>query len=215
MTKNTIALVMGAVLSIALGCAGSVPELEVASDHEALIAESFTAADGTLTVPAMLWTSSPSMRGAYPSGQDDTVVMFEYLGDTATLVALADGTYRRQVCAQVLFQDPCNVLYACWRNTGLAQVLMKSNPTQHTSAECHDGGYTIVGQFTGPALTSSDKVVHYLHLTLDSAHTTLTTQTDTTAPAQYSLPASAAALTSPVFGLRSDNSIIHFITVTP
>lgn len=209
--KATLALMLA--LS---ACTDSAPEVEAAPEYDAaLTASSFTATDGTVSVESMLWTSSPSMRGAYTTGQDDTVVMFEYLGDTATLIPLSDGTYRRQVCAQVLKQDPCNVLYACWRNTGLVQVSMKSNPTQHTSSECGDGGYTTVGQFTGPALTSSETLVHSLHLTLNSGHTTLTTQVDATTPVQHSLPSSTTALTSTVFGLRSDNSVLRFLTVTP
>lgn len=213
---NTQRIWLALFMAALTGCAvsGSL-EVEATSDAEALTASSFTATDGTVSVESMLWTSSPSMRGAYTSGQDATVVMFEYLGDTATLVPLSDGTYRRQVCAQVLKQDPCNVLYACWRNTGLVQVSMKSNPTQHTSAVCGDGGYTTVGQFNGPALASSDTLVHALRLTLNGAHTTLTTQVDAAAPVQYSLPASTTALSPTTFGLRSDNSVLHFITVTP
>lgn len=221
LTKTILwfALVMAGIWAMALtmpGCAGWAPEVEAAApDAEALTASAFTATDGTVTVETMLWTSSPSMRGAYTTGQNATVIMFEYLGDTSTLVPLSDGSIRRQVCAQVLKQDPCNVLYACWRTSGLVQVTMKSNPTLHTSDECGDGGYTTVGMFNGPALTSSDKVVHLLGLTLNSAHTTLTTTVDTAAPVQYALPASTAALSSTTFGLRSDNSILHFITVTP
>jgi hypothetical protein len=220
MQHKTFALLLTLLLA-QFGCLSyEATPSEVAADAEALTASSFVCTDpgpgGTTVNGSELWTSAPAMRGAYTSQTLDTVVFFKYFGDTSTLLPLADGSIRRQVCAQVLKQDPCNILYVCWRTAGLVQTLMKSNPTQHTSAQCGDNGYTTVAQYgNGPFLLPDPNYVHSLRVTLDSGHTFLNVITDASAVHHYTLPASATALSPTVFGLRSDNSVVHFTSVSP
>ena len=86
----------------------------------------------------------PKMRAYVNRVTTQTVALnFVYLGPIATESALGSGEIRRQFGLKLRAQDPCNLVYAVWRvepESGLV-VSVKSNPGQHTSAECANRGY--------------------------------------------------------------------------
>src|SRR5580704_18989858 len=68
---------------------------------------------------------------------------FTYLGKTPGEKPLGSGEMRRQVGLKLRAQDPCNLVYAMWRIEPKSELVvsLKSNPGQHTSAECGNRGY--------------------------------------------------------------------------
>lgn len=73
-------------------------------------------------------------------------IHFKYLGSTADTKPLASGELRRQIGLKLHAQDTCNLLYVMWHIEPDSKigVSIKSNPTQHTHAECHANGYTTI-----------------------------------------------------------------------
>jgi hypothetical protein len=86
----------------------------------------------------------PRMRAYVNRVTAQTVALnFVYLGPTATESALGSGEIRRQFGVKLRAQDPCNLVYAIWRVEPESRLVVsvKSNPGQHTSAECANRGY--------------------------------------------------------------------------
>ena len=56
---------------------------------------------------------------------------------------LASGEIRRQFGLKLRAQDGCNLIYAMWRFEPESKLVVsvKSNPSEHTSAECGNRGY--------------------------------------------------------------------------
>jgi hypothetical protein len=73
----------------------------------------------------------------------DAEVRFTYFGATNQESRLGSGQTRRQFGLKLRAQDPCNLVYAMWRIEPESKLVVsvKRNPTQHTSAECRNGGY--------------------------------------------------------------------------
>jgi hypothetical protein len=73
----------------------------------------------------------------------DVEAHFTYLGQTAGEKPLGSGEMRRQFGLKLRAQDPCNLVYAMWRIEPESKLVVsvKSNPGQHTSAECGNRGY--------------------------------------------------------------------------
>jgi hypothetical protein len=88
--------------------------------------------------------SAPKMR-AYVNTWTSQVVeaRFTYLGSTGNEAKLGSGELRRQFGLKLRAQDPCNLVYAMWRIEPKSKLVvsMKTNPGQHTSAECANRGY--------------------------------------------------------------------------
>ncbi len=88
--------------------------------------------------------SVPKMR-AYLTRWTSPVVVadFTYLGPSATEAKLASGETRRQFGLKLRAQDACNLVYAMWRISPESELVVsvKSNPGEHTSAECGNRGY--------------------------------------------------------------------------
>src|SRR6202050_3309990 len=63
---------------------------------------------------------------------------FTYLGSTGNEARLGSGELRRQFGLKLRAQDACNLVYAMWRIEPESKLVVsvKSNPGQHTSAEC-------------------------------------------------------------------------------
>lgn len=97
--------------------------------------------DGRLAI------ETASSRGVVP-GSDGTIaeIHFRYLGPTVAVKPLASGAVRRQIGVKLRAHDACNLLYAMWHIApdSKIEVSIKKNPTQHTSAECHAAGYSIL-----------------------------------------------------------------------
>ena len=68
---------------------------------------------------------------------------FTYLGATGSEARLGSGELRRQFGLKLRAQDACNLVYAMWRIEPESKLVVsvKSNPGQHSSAECGNRGY--------------------------------------------------------------------------
>src|SRR5580700_7125240 len=109
------------------------------------------------------WSISVSKMRAYVNFTTAPVVeaRFRYLGPTADEVPLGSGTLRRQFGLKLRAQDACNLVYAMWRIQPESKLVVsvKSNPGQHTSAECGNRGYPNnkpPPNGAGPTLISGD-----------------------------------------------------------
>lgn len=92
-----------------------------------------------------LSVSVPKMRAyATVSTSQDVTAHFTYLGATGGEARLGSGELRRQFGLKLHAQDACNLVYAMWRIEPESKLVVsvKSNPGQHTSAECGNRGYT-------------------------------------------------------------------------
>jgi hypothetical protein len=84
------------------------------------------------------------MRAYLAAGTAQIVeARFSYLGTTGNEARLGSGELRRQFGLKLRAQDPCNLVYAMWRIEPESKLVVsiKSNPGQHTSAECGNRGY--------------------------------------------------------------------------
>jgi hypothetical protein len=91
-----------------------------------------------------LIVSVPKMRAyanAFTSQLIEAHVTFS--GSTGHEARLGSGELRRQFGLKLRAQDACNLVYAMWRIEPESKLVvsMKSNPGQHTSAECGNRGY--------------------------------------------------------------------------
>jgi hypothetical protein len=68
---------------------------------------------------------------------------FTYLGSTGNEARLGSGELRRQFGLKLRAQDACNLVYAMWRIEPESKLVVsvKTNPGQHSSAECGNRGY--------------------------------------------------------------------------
>ena len=68
---------------------------------------------------------------------------FTYLGPTSVQAPLGSGEVRQQFGLKLHAQDACNLVYAMWRFEPESKLVVsvKSNPGEHTSAECGNRGY--------------------------------------------------------------------------
>lgn len=68
---------------------------------------------------------------------------FTYFGGVKGEKPLRSGEMRRQFGLKLRARDACNLVYAMWRIDPESQLVVsvKSNPGQHTSAECGNRGY--------------------------------------------------------------------------
>jgi hypothetical protein len=86
----------------------------------------------------------PKMRAfATIATTQEVEAHFTYLGKTPGEKPLGSGEMRRQFGLKLRAQDPCNLVYAMWRIEPESKLVVsvKSNPGQHTSAECGNRGY--------------------------------------------------------------------------
>ncbi len=86
----------------------------------------------------------PKMR-AYLNALTPPVVEadFAYWGSTGNEARLGSGELRRQFGLKLRARDACNLVYAMWRIEPQSKLVVsvKTNPGQHTSAECGNRGY--------------------------------------------------------------------------
>src|SRR5208282_2911542 len=86
----------------------------------------------------------PKMR-AYVNASTPEVVeaQFTYLGSTGNEARLGSGALRRQFGLKLRAEDACNLVYAMWRFEPESKLVVsvKSNPGQHSSAQCGNRGY--------------------------------------------------------------------------
>ncbi len=158
-----------------------------------------------------LRVSAPQMRAVLVLPPADAAELrFVYLGPTATRKALGSGAIRVQFGLKLRAQDPCNLVYVMWRVDPGSQLVVsvKSNPGEHSSAECGNHGYrNLKPDSRGPlpALASGDS--HRLSAEIHGQ--TLEVFADGRRVWQGPLDSSAAAFRGPV-GVRSDNARLEF-----
>jgi len=131
---------------------------------------------------------------------------FTYLGPTAVQVPLGSGEIRRQVGLKLRAQDGCNLVYAMWRFEPESKLVVsvKSNPSEHTSAECGTRGYrNIKAQKASPVPLLHPGERHTLRAEMNAAE--LAVFVDDTLVWEGNVGSEALALNGPV-GIRSDNA---------
>ncbi len=158
-----------------------------------------------------LSVSVPKMR-AYLERRTPQVIeaRFEYLGGTSNEMPLGSGAVRRQFGLKLRAQDACNLVYAMWRFEPESQLVVsvKSNPLQHSSAECGNRGYRNIKAAQSmpvPPLRPGD--AHTIHAGMSGSE--LTVLVDGRVVWEGSVGPEVANLDGPV-GIRSDNAKLQF-----
>jgi len=103
-------------------------------------------------------------------------------------------------------QDACNLVYAMWRIAPESQLVVsvKSNPGQHTSAECANHGYQNIKPVRSkPVPTLGPGSNHWIRAQMNGAE--LTVFVDNSPVWEGSVPTVALGFNGPV-GVRSDNA---------
>jgi hypothetical protein len=154
-----------------------------------------------------LLVSVPKMR-AYLNAFTPQLVEahFTYLGSTGNEARLGSGELRRQFGLKLRAQDACNLIYAMWRIEPESKLVVsvKSNPGQHTSAQCSNRGYRNIK----PRHSTAVPVVrggeaHVLRAEMSG--TEMKVFVDNSLVWAGSVGAEALAFDGPV-GIRSDNA---------
>ena len=163
------------------------------------------------TAGDVLSVNVPKMR-AYVNGWTipEAEARFTYLGPTDKEAPLGSGEMRRQFGLKLFAQDACNLVYVMWRiepESKLA-VSVKSNPGQHTSAECSNHGYRNVKPRRSSAVPAM-KIgsMHTLHAILAAEE--LRVFVDSALVWEGSVGQEAVHMQGPV-GIRSDNVQLTF-----
>ena len=154
-----------------------------------------------------LSVSVPKMR-AYVNAYTQPLaeVRFTYLGSTGNEAPLASGEMRRQFGLKLRAQDACNLVYAMWRIEPESKLVVsvKSNPGEHTSAQCGNHGYQNIKPRRSvpvPTLRSGD--THVLRAQMNGAE--MQVFADNSLVWEGSVGQDALAFDGPV-GMRSDNA---------
>jgi hypothetical protein len=154
-----------------------------------------------------LSVSVPKMR-AYLNGLTAQAVEAEfiYLGATGNEARLGSGELRRQFGLKLRAQDACNLVYAMWRIEPESKLVVsvKSNPDQHTSAECGNRGDRNIKPAHGkpvPALRPGS--AHTLRAEMNGAE--MRVFADNALVWEGSVGAEALSFDGPI-GMRSDNA---------
>ena len=135
---------------------------------------------------------------------------FTYLGKTPGEKPLGSGEMRRQFGLKLRAQDPCNLVYAMWRIEPQSELVVsvKSNPGQHTSAECGNRGYRnikSVHRSLVPQLRPG--AAHTLRAEMNGVE--LRVYADNNLVWEGSVGSEGGSLNGPV-GIRSDNARLEF-----
>ena len=156
---------------------------------------------------ARLSVSVPKMR-AYLNAFTPQFVEahFTYLGSTGSEARLGSGELRRQFGLKLRAQDSCNLVYAMWRIEPESKLVVsvKSNPGQHTSAQCGNRGYrNIKPRLSAPVPALRSGETHTLRAEMNGAE--MLVFVDNTLVWEGSVGPDALAFDGPV-GIRSDNA---------
>jgi hypothetical protein len=130
---------------------------------------------------------------------------FTYLGQTAGEKPLGSGEMRRQFGLKLRAQDACNLVYAMWRIEPESKLVVsvKSNPGQHTSAECGNRGYrNIKPVHSSPVPLLRPGAAHTLRAEMNGAE--MRVYADNNLVWEGSVASEGGSFHGPV-GIRSDN----------
>lgn len=131
---------------------------------------------------------------------------FTYLGSTPNEAPLASGEMRRQFGLKLRAQNACNLVYAMWRIEPESKLVVsvKSNPGQHTSAQCGNRGYqNIKPRRSSPVPTLRPGETHTLRAEMNGAE--MKVFADNSPVWEGSVGQDALSFDGPV-GMRSDNA---------
>ena len=201
-----------------LGGLGSFPLAEASSRELVSVSrDMLCVTEGELSTAPQnrLVVNVPKMR-AYVNAETaaDAEVRFTYLGATLKDIPLGSGEMRRQFGLKLLAQDACNLVYVMWRFEPESKVVVsfKSNPGQHTSAECGNRGYTnIKARHSSKVPAMAAGSTHTLQASLHEQD--LQVFADGTVVWVGSVGLEASQLHGPV-GVRSDNARLNFALQT-
>jgi hypothetical protein len=149
----------------------------------------------------------PKMR-AYlnTSTPPEVEARFTYLGSTRDEARLGSGELRRQFGLKLKAQDACNLVYAMWRIEPESKLVVsaKSNPGQHSSAECGNRGYrNIKPSRSRPVPVLRPGETHSLHAEMNGEE--MKVFADNAMVWEGSVGPEALRFDGPV-GIRSDNA---------
>ena len=186
----------------------------MSSDRPGAIAhEQFCVTEGRIAQLQDQWlrVESTKMRAVLglPS-KPDAELRFRYLGETQERSLLRSGSERTQIGLKLKAQDDCNVVYVMWRISPVSKLVVsiKSNPGQHTHAECGNSGYTnMKGTLEAPIAKVEEGSEHSLRAALDG--TSLVIYVDGALAWKGNIAEEAMHFDGPV-GLRSDNARFDF-----
>jgi len=153
----------------------------------------------------------PKMR-AYVNRQTLQLIQahFTYGGPTGTEARLGSGELRRQFGLKLRSQDPCNLVYVMWRIEPQSELVVsiKTNPGEHTSAECANRGYrNIRPARKSPVPSLQPGNSHTLQAVMNGEN--LRVFVDGSSIWEGALGADVLRLDGPV-GIRSDNAQVEF-----
>jgi len=140
----------------------------------------------------------------------DVEARFTYLGPSPGEKPLGSGEMRRQFGLKLRAQDACNLVYVMWRIGPESKLVVsvKSNPGQHTSAECGNRGYRNikpVHRSLVPPLRPG--AAHTLRAEMNGVE--LRVYADNNLVWEGSVGSEGGSLNGPV-GIRSDNARLEF-----
>jgi hypothetical protein len=171
----------------------------------------------TETPSHRLSVSVPKMRAyATVATSQDVTAHFTYLGSTGGPEArLGSGELRRQFGLKLRAEDACNLVYAMWRIEPESKLVVsvKSNPGQHTSAECGNRGYRNVKPRHGspvPVLRPGD--THILRAEMNGQEVKVFI--DNKVVWEGEVGEEARSFAGPV-GMRSDNARLELELLAP
>lgn len=136
----------------------------------------------------------------------DVEAHFTYWGGTPGEAPLGSGEMRRQFGLKLRAQDACNLVYAMWRIEPESKLVIsvKSNPGQHTSAECGNRGYkNIKARRSSPVPPLRPGAAHTLRAEMNGDE--MRVYADNALVWEGSVGSQGGNLSGPV-GVRSDNA---------
>ena len=133
-----------------------------------------------------------------------------YLGSTGNEARLGSGELRRQFGLKLRAEDACNLVYAMWRIEPQSRLVVsvKSNPGEHSSAECGNRGYRNIKPARStqvPSLHAGES--HTLGAAMNGAQ--MKVFVDGSVVWEGSVGSDVLTFDGPV-GIRSDNARLQF-----
>jgi len=202
-------LVLG-LLSVALTMSGSMQAAD--TNLGSVSRDQLCVTEGTIVgTGQQLAVNVPKMR-AYVEERTPPVVevRFKYLGSTGNEARLGSGELRRQFGLKLRAQDACNLVYAMWRIEPESKLVVsvKTNPGEHTSAQCGNRGYrNIKPRRTGPLPQLREGERHSLRGEMRGEE--MRVFVDDRVVWEGSVGGDALDFDGPV-GIRSDNAKLEF-----
>lgn len=169
--------------------------------------------------PSTLQTTSDEMRAVVRDHGHHAArarLTFRFLGNTTATKALGSGLVRRQLGLKLRAADPCNLLYVMWRTypDRVIEISRKSNPGEHTSAQCGNAGYSDLAVIPASAGAHGRHRLEADTRRITNGSLVLAVYADGGLVRRLTLPPSiAAALDGPI-GVRSDNGQYRFTLST-